>query len=102
MLSAPVPAWLGKISFSLYLVQAPVIATLAFGLGDRWWPLIAALGIPACLLAAWAFWAGVERPSHRLSRWVGRRVGGVRPASTAPDSATNDPARDVNAVHTGV
>lgn len=74
MLSSAVPKWLGTVSFSLYLVQAPVIATLAFALGDRNWLRVAALGIPLCLLTAWLFHLVVEKPSHRLARGVGRRV----------------------------
>lgn len=74
-LSAAVPRWLGKISFSLYLVQAPIIATVAFALGDANWPLVAGLAIPLCLLTAWLFHSAVEKPSHRLARAVGRRLG---------------------------
>ena len=70
MLSAPVPRWLGRVSFSLYLVQAPIIGTLGFALGDRHWPLIVALGIPACILAAWLFNLAIERPSHALARRI--------------------------------
>lgn len=72
VLSSRVPRWLGRISFALYLVQAPVIATLAFGLGDERWPVVVALGIPVCLLVAWGFYWLVEKPSHRLARWVSR------------------------------
>lgn len=74
MLSAAVPRWLGKVSFSLYLVQAPLIATLAFALGDDHWPLVAGIGIPLCLATAWLFYVAVEKPSHRLARHVGRLV----------------------------
>ncbi len=76
-LSKPVPQQLGRVSFSLYLVQAPVIATLAFAFGDRNWPLVVALGIPVCLLVAWGFFVAVERPSHRLARWTARTVNQV-------------------------
>ena len=71
MLSAAVPRWLGKVSFSLYLVQAPIIATLAFALGDRNWGWVAGIGIPLCLVTAWLFQLAVEKPSHRLARLAG-------------------------------
>lgn len=72
MLSAAGPRWLGKVSFSLYLVQAPIIATLAFALGDARWKLVTLLAIPLCLVAAWLFHLAVERPSHLLARAVRR------------------------------
>lgn len=75
-LSARVPHWLGKVSFSLYLVHVPVIATLAFALGDANWWLVAVIGIPLSLLVAWGFHAAIEKPSHRLARFTGRAVGG--------------------------
>jgi peptidoglycan/LPS O-acetylase OafA/YrhL len=62
--------WLGRVSFSLYLVHMPILATLTFVLGDdRWW-LVAILTLPLALLAAWGFNRIVERPSHRLARAI--------------------------------
>lgn len=62
--------WLGRISFSLYLVHMPILATLTFVLGDdRWW-LVAILTLPLALLAAWGFHRIIERPSHRLARAI--------------------------------
>jgi peptidoglycan/LPS O-acetylase OafA/YrhL len=75
LLSARVPHWLGRVSFGLYLVHVPIIATLAFLAGDdRWW-VVAAIGIPLSLLIAWGFTSAVEKPTHRLARLVGRSVG---------------------------
>lgn len=66
--------WLGRVSFSLYLVHVPIIAALGFLLGDaRWW-LVAAIGIPLSLVVAWGFSAVVEGPSHRLAQWVTARI----------------------------
>ena len=66
--------WLGRVSFSLYLVHVPIIATLTFLLGDERWWLVALLTIPSALLVAWGFNRVVERPSHRLARWVSTAV----------------------------
>lgn len=66
--------WLGGISFSLYLVHAPILATLAFAWGDEYWPIVAVVGVPVSIVAAWLFLHAVERPSHRAARRVGRRV----------------------------
>ena len=74
ILSAAVPRWLGRVSFSLYLVHVPVIGTLAFALGDANWMLVAALAIPAALVLAWLFHFAVERPAHRLARRAGRAI----------------------------
>jgi peptidoglycan/LPS O-acetylase OafA/YrhL len=85
MLSARVPRWLGRVSFSLYLVQAPVIATVAFALGDGNWLLIAAISIPATLGLSWLFHLGVERPAHLLARATQRVIGSRSPARELAD-----------------
>lgn len=87
MLSTPIPRWLGRVSFSLYLLHVPVIASLTFLLGDAHWPLVAALGVPLCLILAWLFFRLVERPSHRLAKRVGR-VFASRRVSSEPAVAS--------------
>lgn len=72
------PQWLGRISFSLYLIHVPLLVSLTFLLGDERWPLVAALGVPLCLAAAELFERFIEKPSHRLSRWVRTRVSSWR------------------------
>ena len=62
--------WLGKVSFSPYLVHTPILATLTFLFSDdRWW-LVAILTLPLVLLAAWGLHPDVECPSHRLARGI--------------------------------
>lgn len=71
--SRPV-AWLGAISFALYLVHEPIIIAarlLTFPLAP-WVGLV--IAIPTALVAAWLFARFVEQPAHRLSKWIGRRV----------------------------
>lgn len=79
-LSTRVPGWLGRVSFSLYLVHVPVLATLAYLWGEAAWPLVLAVGIPASLVLAEVFTRLVERPSHRLAQRVRRALArdGVR------------------------
>jgi peptidoglycan/LPS O-acetylase OafA/YrhL len=72
-LNAKASQFLGKISFSLYLIHVPIIATLAFMLGDQQWWLVGIVGVPLSLLAATAFHRWVEVPSQRLARSVGSR-----------------------------
>ena len=87
--------WLGRISFSLYLVHAPILATLCFLLGaERWW-LACLIGVPLSLVAAAAFHALVERQSQVLARRAGaigealaerasvRRIGAARKVALA-------------------
>lgn len=74
LLEAPPVLWLGKVSFSLYLVHAPILATLAFSFGDERWWLVGIVGVPLSLLIAAGFFQLVERPSHGFARSVGRGV----------------------------
>lgn len=78
--------WLGKRSFSLYLVHEPILIAIVFALGghpDRTLTLVTA--ILAALVVADLFHRAVEAPSLRLSRLVGRRD--ARPIEVAPGSA---------------
>ncbi|CAN5271427.1 acyltransferase [soil metagenome] len=66
--------WLGRISFSLYLVHVPIIASLTFAIGEKKWWLVALIALPTAILVAWGFNRGIERPSHLLARRVARLV----------------------------
>lgn len=77
-LTARLPRWLGKISFSLYLVHVPILQSVGFAVGDENWLLIAAVGLPASLVVGWMLHATVEVPSHRFARRLGRFAVTVR------------------------
>lgn len=64
--------WLGRISFSLYLVHVPLIATLTYMLGQDRWILVGVLAIPLSLAVSALFYQVVEKPFHRVSRRAGR------------------------------
>jgi peptidoglycan/LPS O-acetylase OafA/YrhL len=68
LLERRVPQFLGRISFSLYLVHLPVLATLAYLVGDWNWPVVAVVGIPLAVLAGWGFFRLVEQRLHRVAR----------------------------------
>jgi len=94
VLETRAPQWLGKISFSLYLLHMPLLATVTFLLGDsRWW-LVAIITVPLAVLAAWGFNRVIEIPSHRLARLisdsVSKRLENHR-AKSAPSRAGSPP-----------
>jgi peptidoglycan/LPS O-acetylase OafA/YrhL len=70
-LSMRVPQWLGKVSFSLYLTQLPILVALVYLVGDNNWAMVALIGIPVDLCVAYLFFRFVEAPSHRLARRTG-------------------------------
>ena len=67
VLSAPIPQWLGRISFSLYLTHLPILVAFTYLFGDSNWALVALVGIPVSLGVAVVFFRFVEAPSHRLA-----------------------------------
>lgn len=79
--------WLGRMSFSLYLVHVPIIATLTFVFDDQRWWLVALVTLPASLLVAWGFNWLIERPSHQLARKVSGGVAVVIERFKAGQSA---------------
>lgn len=78
----PTALWLGRISFSLYLVHAPILGSLGYLLGaERWW-LVCLIGLPVSIGVSVLFHRWVERPSHALARRAGNRIA-VRRSRTA-------------------
>lgn len=67
-------AWLGRISFSLYLVHVPILVASSSLLRGVPWYWSALAGIPVAVLVAVLFARFVEGPSHRLSQRIGRAV----------------------------
>ncbi|MDQ0757279.1 acyltransferase [Arthrobacter sp. B3I4] len=99
--------WLGRISFSLYLVHLPIILAGVTLLRSVSLPLALAVSGAASFAAAVLFYRFVERPAQRLSvaagRAVERRVGAraersagpeVAPTTGAPSSSVNDTSDD--------
>jgi peptidoglycan/LPS O-acetylase OafA/YrhL len=67
------PQFLGKISFSLYLVHPIVLHALTFACHDRismWGQFPIYITITASLMLAYLFWVAVERYFISLSRSV--------------------------------
>ncbi len=65
--------FLGRISFSLYLVHVPVLMAVLAVLGTTPFWRVVVVFVPVSLAVAWAFHRIIEIPSHALSRrWSGR------------------------------
>ncbi|MEC5180494.1 acyltransferase family protein [Arthrobacter sp. CG_A4] len=71
---AAVAQWLGRVSFSLYLVHLPIILAGVTLLRAVSLPLALAVSVAASFLAATLFYRYVEQPAHRLSMAAGRAV----------------------------
>jgi peptidoglycan/LPS O-acetylase OafA/YrhL len=73
------PVWLGKVSFSLYLIHLPLLAAMVHLLeGIASQSLAVGLGMLASLPAAALLHRAVEQPAHRLAKrmagWGHRRL----------------------------
>lgn len=83
LLEMPVSRWLGRISFPLYLMHAPVLYSFSlhllrqvngFGVSPAFANLIVvAMSLPVAILAAWLF-TPVNDFATRFSRWLGNLV----------------------------
>lgn len=69
-----VAQWLGRVSFSLYLVHLPIILAGVTLLRSVSLPLALALSVAASFGIAELFFRYVEQPAHRLSTAAGRAV----------------------------
>ena len=70
-------AWIGSISFSLYLIHFPFFKLCGFLYRDAFGHkpanfLVTLSFVPLAILVAWLFHRVIETPSHHLSRRVGR------------------------------
>jgi peptidoglycan/LPS O-acetylase OafA/YrhL len=83
LLASPIPQWLGRISYSLYLTHWHVF-TLAHRYGGVWGVIAS---IPVAFLVAWLIWRLVESPSIRLSRRVEFLGGSATTGIVAPATA---------------
>lgn len=84
--------WLGKISFSLYLVHDPIILAVNHLTGGEMQPVVIIVGVPVSLLIAAAFHNLIEGPSNRLSSAVKARLTPGRNAGRQRQDAVADVA----------
>ncbi|KAI9042632.1 acyltransferase family protein [Aspergillus affinis] len=89
LLTHPLSQYLGKISFSFYIVHGPILHSLGYSLMPNIWALVGKetnfqyclgffIGWFICLpLSLWAgdiFWRAVDVPSVKFARWVEDRL----------------------------
>jgi peptidoglycan/LPS O-acetylase OafA/YrhL len=83
-LRSAIPQFLGRISYSLYLVHATVLFALVHLLYGRWpLALILALFLPLSITLAWLFHLAIEVPAIHAGRMAQARL---RPRSTGPNA----------------
>lgn len=91
VLESKAPQWLGRISFSLYLVHVPLILFLSYLLGPHVsWGVVALVSIPSSFLLATIFQLLVEMPSHRFSKRVGQAASLAAARSSRNDDVDPD------------
>jgi peptidoglycan/LPS O-acetylase OafA/YrhL len=83
ILASPIPVFLGKISFGLYLVHFPIICSFSCWLYLVMFPLLGygasslLVSIATCglsVLLGYVFYYFVDRPSLGLSRWLSSTI----------------------------
>jgi peptidoglycan/LPS O-acetylase OafA/YrhL len=73
ILNSMVPAFLGRISYSFYLVHGTILFAMSAMLLDRVsHPIFFLLYFPTAIFLSWGFYVAVERPFMLWSRSVGR------------------------------
>jgi peptidoglycan/LPS O-acetylase OafA/YrhL len=86
-LRRPTIQWLGRRSYSLYLVHEPIVVALAFALGGPSFWLLAPVATVVSLLAAALFHRVVERPSQQLARAAAAQIATRKTTRAAPPRA---------------
>jgi peptidoglycan/LPS O-acetylase OafA/YrhL len=75
LLVSPIPLWLGRVSYSLYLIHLPIlIIAMTANLGISNLASAFLLTFVATLISAEVTFRTVESPSHRLGIWLSRQI----------------------------
>jgi peptidoglycan/LPS O-acetylase OafA/YrhL len=79
MLSGRTLAWLGRISFSLYLVHFPIVVTFGQLFGPAHWYWGALVSVPLSVLLAQLMYRWVELPAQTLAGKAGNAFANAHP-----------------------
>lgn len=95
LLDSRVFQWLGRISFSLYLVHEPIVTASRLLLVQVDAPTWVSIGValPLALVVAALFARFVEQPFHRLARRVGDRAADASRDHLRPQRPQPEPQR---------
>lgn len=74
LLEFPFTQWLGRISFSLYLVHAPILIWYIYLFGANEWMKPVLFAVPTSIFVAQLFYWSIEKPSHKLAKKIGNHV----------------------------
>jgi peptidoglycan/LPS O-acetylase OafA/YrhL len=97
LLSTPVIQWLGRVSFSLYLIHQIALSVFTAMFGARLWWVTALCTVVTSLLCAKLFARFVEQPAHRLSKRVGAALSHrVHQTLPIPDTSKRTPYQQEN------
>lgn len=80
--ASPPLRFLGRISFSLYLVHVPILTAGVHVFGDAWWALTAT--VPLSFLVAWVFTRAIEEPAARVAKRAGQASAALMARATTP------------------
>jgi peptidoglycan/LPS O-acetylase OafA/YrhL len=84
MLSGPVAKFLGRISYSLYLIHMPVMLIVLHLWGERPGLDVARfIAFGLCFPAAWLLNLAVERPAQDFGRWLAAQTSGWKTAAAS-------------------
>jgi peptidoglycan/LPS O-acetylase OafA/YrhL len=84
---SPPLIWLGRVSYSLYLVHIPILFAIPYLFeGTLSFQAATFLAVPISIIVSFFFYRLVEEPSHNLGRWLARRwpaTGAARQSSSS-------------------
>jgi len=86
--------WLGRLSFSLYLVHVPVLIAVGAVIGRNHAVLTGIVSLVASLVMAELFFLAIERPAHQFSRYIGTAAARMVTAGPGTGQSSDDCSSD--------
>jgi len=86
--------WLGRLSFSLYLVHVPVLIAVGAVMGRNHAVLTGIVSLAVSIVMAELFFLGIERPAHKFSRHIGTAAARMVAAGPGTGQSSDDCSSD--------